>query len=283
MQKRKEHNLVAETGWKRRIFQVIYYSNTKAGRLFDLVLLALIVTSTIVIMMESMSKIDMRFHAFFVWTEWIITGLFTIEYILRILVVRNKKKYIFSFMGIIDLLAILPLYLSLFFPVTKFLGIIRLLRILRVFRVLNLLDYMNDGHFIMKALKESSRKIYIFLLFITILVTIIGSMMFVIENGENGFNDIPTSIYWAVVTVTTVGYGDISPVTPMGQMLSVILMLCGYSIIAVPTGIITAEMRQRGHGNRECHRCGKRTNDDDARYCKVCGERMNDLVENSSS
>ena len=168
MQPKKEHNLVPKTGWKRQVFQVIYYSNTKAGRLFDIILLALIVTSTIIIMMESMAKIDIRFHHQFVILEWVITGLFTIEYILRILVVRNKWKYIFSFMGIIDLLSILPLYFSLFFPVTKFLSIIRLLRILRVFRILNLLDYMNDGQFIMKALRGSSRKIYIFLLFITI-------------------------------------------------------------------------------------------------------------------
>ena len=279
MQPPKENDLVPKSGWKRKVFQVIYYSNTKAGRLFDIILLALIIVSTAVIMMESMALIDLRFHFIFLYIEYAITALFTIEYILRILVVRNKKKYIFSFMGIIDLMAILPLYLSLFFPVTKFLSIIRLLRILRVFRILNLLDYMNDGHYITKALKGSSRKIYIFLLFLSIVVTIIGSLMFVIEGGENGFKDIPTSIYWAVVTVTTVGYGDISPVTPLGQILSVILMLCGYSIIAVPTGIITAEMRQAGYGNRECMRCGKRNNDDDARYCKMCGERMMDEIQ----
>ena len=279
MQPPKENDPVPKSGLKRKVFQVIYYSNTKAGRLFDIILLALTIVSTAVIMMESMALIDLRFHFIFLYIEYAITALFTIEYILRILVVRNKKKYIFSFMGIIDLMAILPLYLSLFFPVTKFLSIIRLLRILRVFRILNLLDYMNDGHYITKALKGSSRKIYIFLLFLSIVVTIIGSLMFVIEGGENGFKDIPTSIYWAVVTVTTVGYGDISPVTPLGQILSVILMLCGYSIIAVPTGIITAEMRQAGYGNRECMRCGKRNNDDDARYCKMCGERMMDEIQ----
>lgn len=274
MQRKKDQPLVPKSGWKKKVFQVIYYSNTKAGKLFDIILLALIVTSTIIIMLESMVSIDLRFHFIFLYIEYLITALFTIEYFLRIMVVKNKRKYIFSFMGIIDLLAILPLYLSIFFPVTKFLSIIRLLRILRVFRILNLLDYMNDGHYITKALKGSSRKIYIFLLFLSIVVTIVGSLMFVIEGGQNGFTDIPTSIYWAVVTVTTVGYGDISPVTALGQMLSVVLMLCGYSIIAVPTGIITAEMRQAGYGNRECFRCGKKTNDDDARFCKMCGERM---------
>ncbi|MFC6267635.1 ion transporter [Frigoriflavimonas asaccharolytica] len=274
----KEHNLVPEKGWKRRVFLIIYYSNTKAGKLFDVLLILMILTSTIVIMLESMSAVDIKFHEFFVWTEWTITAFFTVEYILRILVVKNKKQYIFSFMGIIDLLSILPLYLSLFFHFTKFLSIIRLLRILRVFRILNLLDYMNDGQYIMKALKSSSRKIYIFLLFICILVTIIGSMMFVIEEGNNGFTNIPTSIYWAVVTVTTVGYGDIAPMTALGKFLSVILMLCGYSIIAVPTGIMTAEMQKKVSGERECKRCGTGDISNDARYCRKCGERLPNVI-----
>jgi voltage-gated potassium channel len=279
MTPKKEHNLVPESGWKRRVFLIIYYSNTRAGKFFDLVLISMILTSTIVIMLESMSAVDFRFHKFFVITEWTITVFFTIEYILRILVVKNKKQYIFSFMGIIDLLSILPLYLSLFFHFTKFLSIIRLLRILRVFRILNLLDYMNDGQYIMKALKSSSRKIYIFLLFIIILVTIIGSVMFVIEEGHNGFTDIPTSIYWAVVTVTTVGYGDIAPITPLGKLLSVVLMLCGYSIIAVPTGIMTAEMRKKVSGDRICQRCGTEDIAEDARYCRRCGEKLPEIVE----
>ncbi len=274
MQKR-EHNLIAEdTPWKKKIFRIIYFSDTPSGKIFDLLLLLMIFLSTFIVMMESVQKVDEHYHSLLVSLEWLITITFTIEYILRISVVKNKKDYIFSFLGIIDFLSLLPFFLSLFFPFTKFLSIIRLLRMLRIFRVLNLLDYMNDGQYIVQALKNSSRKIYIFLLFIMILVTIIGSLMFVVENGKNGFVDIPTSIYWAVVTITTVGYGDISPATPLGKFLSVVLMLCGYSIIAVPTGIVTSEMRRKMAKTRLCDRCGNSENDEDARYCKTCGEKL---------
>lgn len=274
MQKR-EHNLIAEdTPWKKKIFRIIYFSDTPSGKIFDLLLLLMIFLSTFIVMMESVQKVDEHYHSLLVSLEWLITITFTIEYILRISVVKNKKDYIFSFLGVIDLLSLLPFFLSLFFPFTKFLSIIRLLRMLRIFRVLNLLDYMNDGQYIVQALKNSSRKIYIFLLFIMILVTIIGSLMFVVENGKNGFVDIPTSIYWAVVTITTVGYGDISPATPLGKFLSVVLMLCGYSIIAVPTGIVTSEMRRKMAKTRLCDRCGNSENDEDARYCKTCGEKL---------
>ena len=277
MQKR-EHNLIAEdTPWKKKIFRIIYFSDTPSGKIFDLLLLLMIFLSTFIVMMESVQKVDEHYHSLLVSLEWLITITFTIEYILRISVVKNKKDYIFSFLGIIDFLSLLPFFLSLFFPFTKFLSIIRLLRMLRIFRVLNLLDYMNDGQYIVQALKNSSRKIYIFLLFIMILVTIIGSLMFVVENGKNGYVDIPTSIYWAVVTITTVGYGDISPVTPLGKFLSVILMLCGYSIIAVPTGIVTSEMRKKMAKTRLCDRCGNSENDKDARYCKTCGEKLMEL------
>ena len=277
MQKR-EHNLIAEdTPWKKKIFRIIYFSDTPSGKIFDLLLLLMIFLSTFIVMMESVQKVDEHYHSLLVSLEWLITIAFTIEYILRISVVKNKKDYIFSFLGIIDFLSLLPFFLSFFFPFTKFLSIIRLLRMLRIFRVLNLLDYMNDGQYIVQALKNSSRKIYIFLLFIMILVTIIGSLMFVIENGKNGYVDIPTSIYWAVVTITTVGYGDISPVTPLGKFLSVVLMLCGYSIIAVPTGIVTSEMRKKMAKTRLCDRCGNSENDEDARYCKTCGEKLMEL------
>lgn len=271
---KRENNFIPGSGWKKRAFRIIYRSDTYLGRLFDIVLLALIILSTLVVMLESMARVDLRYHILFVYIEWIITIFFTLEYFLRIIIIKNKKDYIFSFMGIIDLLAILPFYIGLFFPFAKFLIIVRLLRILRVFRILNLMDYMDDGQYIVKALKTSSRKIYIFLLFIMIIVTIIGSLMFVIEDGSNGFTDIPTSIYWAVVTLTTVGYGDISPVTPLGKLLSVILMLCGYSIIAVPTGIVTSEMKRANSKTIVCQRCGNSLNDEDARYCSKCGERL---------
>lgn len=272
----KEHDFISErTKWKRQIYRIIFQSDTKLGKLFDLILLVLIVLSTFIIMMESVKIFDAKLHRLFVILEIIITTFFTIEYVLRILTIKNKKKYIFSFFGIIDLLAILPFYLSLFFPITKYFLILRMLRMLRVFRIFNLLDFMNDGKFIVTALKNSSRKIYIFLLFLMIFCVIVGSMMFMVEGHREGFESIPQSIYWAVVTVTTVGYGDVSPGTPLGKFFSILLMLAGYSIIAVPTGIVTAEMRnKRQNFELVCPRCGNEDVDDDARYCKICGEKV---------
>lgn len=272
----KEHNFISErTKWKRQVFRIIFLSDTKLGKLFDLVLLFLILLSTLIVMMESVKIFDAKLHRLFVITEIVITAFFTVEYILRILTIKNKKAYIFSFFGIIDFLAILPFYLSLFFPITKYFLILRMLRMLRVFRIFNLLDFMHDGYFIVRALKNSSRKIYIFLLFLVIFCVIVGSLMFMVEGHREGFESIPQSIYWAVVTVTTVGYGDVSPGTPLGKFLSVLLMLAGYSIIAVPTGIVTAEMRnKRQNLEKTCSRCGNEDIDDNARYCKICGEKV---------
>lgn len=272
----KEHNLIPEdTLWKRFLYRVIYRSDTKLGKLFDIILLALILGSTLIVMMESVPQLDKRFHITFVVLEWIISVFFSAEYMMRIAVVKNRKNYIFSFFGIIDFLALIPFYLSFFFPITKYFLIFRMLRMLRVFRIFNLLDFMNDGYFIVRALKNSSRKIYIFLLFLIIFSVIVGSLMFMVEGGRQGFETIPQSIYWAVVTVTTVGYGDVSPITPMGKFFAVILMLAGYSIIAVPTGIVTAEMRnKRQNLEKICDRCGNEDIDDDARYCKQCGKKL---------
>jgi voltage-gated potassium channel len=272
----KEHNYIPEEAkWKRLVFNIIFKSDTKLGLLFDLILLVLILLSTFIVMMESVSVFDAKLHSLFVVLEIIITIIFTIEYALRIITIRNKKSYIFSFFGIIDFLAILPFYLSLFIPVTKYFLILRMLRMLRVFRIFNLMDFMNDGYLIVRALKHSSRKIYIFLLFLVIFCVIVGSLMFMVEGHREGFESIPQSIYWAVVTITTVGYGDVSPVTPLGKFLSILLMLSGYSIIAVPTGIVTAEMRnKRQNLEKICGRCGNDDVDDDARYCKICGEKL---------
>ena len=272
----KEHDFIPErTKWKRSVYQVIFKSDTKNGKAFDLILLFLILLSTFIVMMESVSNFDAKLHSLFVILEIIITVIFTVEYALRIITLRNKKAYIFSFFGIIDFLAILPFYLSLFFPITKYFLILRMLRMLRVFRIFNLLDFMNDGKFIVTALKNSSRKIYIFLMFLIIFSVIVGSLMFMVEGHREGFESIPQSIYWAVVTVTTVGYGDVSPGTPLGKFLSVLLMLAGYSIIAVPTGIVTAEMRNKWQElEKACPRCGNDDIDDDARFCKICGEKV---------
>ncbi|MBE4949597.1 ion transporter [Chryseobacterium culicis] len=272
----REHNLIPEdTLWKRYLYRIIYRSDTRLGKLFDIILLSLILASTAIIMMESVPKLDKRFHYTFLILEWVISIFFTIEYSMRIAVVKNKRNYIFSFFGIIDFLALVPFYLSFFFPITKYFLIFRMLRMLRIFRIFNLLDFMNDGYLIVRALKNSSRKIYIFLLFLIIFSVIVGSLMFMVEGGRQGFETIPQSIYWAVVTVTTVGYGDVSPITPLGKFFAVVLMLAGYSIIAVPTGIVTAEMRNKRQ-NLEliCERCGNEDIDDDARYCKKCGKKL---------
>ena len=272
----REHNLVAEPKrWKRRLFNIINRSDTPMGKLFDIVLLCCITLSTITVLIESVPAYDKKLHVYLLTLEWILSIGFTIEYVLRILVVRNKRDYVFSFFGIVDFLALVPFFLSLFFPVTKYFLILRMLRMLRIFRIFNLLDFMNDGYLIVKALKNSARKIYIFLLFLIIFTTIVGSLMFMVEGGRPGFESIPQCVYWAVVTVTTVGYGDVSPITPLGKFFATILMLSGYSIIAVPTGIVTAEMRNKRQ-EREliCPRCGNEDVDDDARYCKRCGERI---------
>ncbi|UKB78239.1 ion transporter [Chryseobacterium sp. MEBOG07] len=272
----REHNLIPEDSlWKRFLYRIIYRSDTRLGKLFDIILLSLILASTAIIMMESVPKLDKRFHYTFLILEWVISIFFTIEYSMRITVIKNKRNYIFSFFGIIDFLALVPFFLSFFFPITKYFLIFRMLRMLRVFRIFNLLDFMNDGYLIVRALKNSSRKIYIFLLFLIIFSVIVGSLMFMVEGGRQGFETIPQSIYWAVVTVTTVGYGDVSPITPLGKFFAVILMLAGYSIIAVPTGIVTAEMRNKRQ-NLEviCDRCGNDDIDDDARYCKKCGKKL---------
>lgn len=272
----KEHDFIpGKAKWKRQIYRVIFKADTKLGKYFDLFLLFLILLSTFIIMMESVSVYDAKLHHIFIFVEIVITIIFSVEYLLRILSLRNKSSYIFSFFGIIDFLAILPFYLSLFIPITKYFLILRMLRMLRVFRIFNLLDFMNDGQFIVTALKNSSRKIYIFLMFLMIFSVIIGSMMFMVEGHREGFESIPQSIYWAVVTVTTVGYGDVSPGTPLGKFLSVLLMLAGYSIIAVPTGIVTAEMRnKRQNLEKTCIRCGNEDIDDNARFCKICGEKV---------
>lgn len=272
----REHDFMPErVRWKRKLFRIIFKSDTKLGKLFDICLLVLIVLSTFIVMMESVRIFDAKLHKVFVIVEIVITAVFTVEYILRVMTIKNKKDYIFSFFGIIDFLAILPFYLSLFIPITKYFLIIRMLRMLRIFRILNLMDFMNDGYFIVRALKNSSRKIYIFLLFLMIFSVIVGSMMFMVEGHREGFESIPQSVYWAVVTVTTVGYGDVSPGTPLGKFLSVLLMLAGYSIIAVPTGIVTAEMRnKRQEMGKQCDRCGNNDIDDDSRFCKICGEKI---------
>lgn len=259
------------------VYRIIYHSDSKAGRIFDILLLIAILLSSTLVMLETVPLFSRRFQKLFYYGEFFFTVLFTVEYALRIASIKDKKEYIFSSLGILDFLSIFPFYTGLIFPSFHYFLLLRLLRILRIFRILNLADYMDDGKFILSAMRHSSRKIYIFILFLSIFIIIVGCIMFVIEHDHNeGFKSIPQSIYWATVTCTTVGYGDVSPVTGLGKFIAILVMLSGYSIIAVPTGIVTSELRhQYGRGFMKiCSRCGNDENDEDARYCKQCGEKF---------
>ncbi len=271
----KKERLIPEEGWRRKVFRIIYFADTPAGKLFDVSLLISILLSTVLIIWESIPGSFQQYGNLFYYAEWVLTVLFTIEYYLRLACIKNNKAFIFSAFGIIDLLSILTFFFSLIFQEAHFLIAIRMLRLLRIFRIFNLISYLKEAMVIIKALQNSYRKIIIFLLFIVIISVIVGSFMFVIESGQNGFHSIPESIYWAIVTITTVGYGDIAPATSAGKFMAIILMLCGYGIIAVPTGIVVKELKRvKKVITRECTRCGNIDNDSDARFCKVCGEKL---------
>ena len=264
--------------WKARLHTVIFESNTRAGKLFDVVLLILILLSIFVVLVDSMDVYHNRLGDVFYSIEWIFTILFTIEYILRIISVHSPKKYAVSYLGIIDLLAIIPTYLSLVFVGAQTLLVLRVLRLLRVFRIFKLNHYISEMNFWSVAIKNSARKISIFMMCVLFLVLIFGSLMYLVESGTNGFSSIPASIYWAIVTITTVGYGDIAPVTSLGKVIAGLIMLLGYGIIAVPTGIVTTEMaisaRQKKMSHEVCPNCGKEGHDADARFCKYCGAKL---------
>ncbi len=262
--------------WRRKLHTVIFEADTRAGKVFDIALIVAIIFSVIVVLLDSVAPINAKYGEQLAILEWFFTFLFSIEYFLRILSVTSPRHYVTSFFGIIDLLAILPTYLSLFFPGGQALMVIRLLRVLRIFRVLKLANFLGESARLMQALKASRRKVIVFLFFILTIVFIMGSVMYLVEGAENGFTSIPRSIYWAIVTLTTVGYGDISPQTPFGQALAAIIMILGYAIIAVPTGIVTAEMSKayKSTNTQACPNCGAEGHDDDAVYCKFCGEKL---------
>jgi len=266
--------------WKDKLYIIIFRSGTRKGKIFDICLLIVILLSVLVVLLDSVSKIHAYYGKLFHVLEWTFTFLFTIEYILRIAILEKKWKYILSIIGIVDLLAILPSYLGIFFAGYQYLIVLRSLRLLRVFRIFKLWRFMQASTFIMRALYSSYRKIMLFMLFLVLLVIIIGSLMYIIEARTPGFESIPNSIYWAVVTITTVGYGDVSPATPFGKFISVMVMLCGYSIIAVPTGILTSEMAKAmkvGKTILKCPRCGTIGHQRDARYCRICAESIVEL------
>ncbi|RYD52718.1 MAG: ion transporter [Sphingobacteriales bacterium] len=268
----------AFSSWRKRLHDVIYETNTRAGRVFDVSLLLFTVTSTLVVVLDSVPEYHQRFGRSFLQLEWIFTFIFTIEYILRLLVIRRPIRFILSPLGIIDLLAILPSYLSIVVPGAQSLLVLRALRLLRIFRIFKLTHYIDEAQFLTQAIRRSLRKIAIFMLTVVTITIILGSVMYLVEGEQAGFTSIPTSIYWAVVTITTVGYGDIAPLTALGKFIASVMMLIGYGIIAVPTGILTSEIsnivRTKGQSTEVCPSCGREGHDSDARYCKWCGSKL---------
>ncbi len=264
-------------GWKRNLHIVIYGTHTPAGRLFDILLLILIVYSIIIVMLESVPRFDAEYHYFLNISEWVVTILFSIEYILRIICIKRPKSYIFSFFGIIDFLSTVPKYLSYFLIGSQYFTAFRALRLLRVFRILKLARFVGESNNLIKSLKASRTKILVFVFFVLVVSVLLGTLMYLIEGPEHGFNSIPHSVYWTIVTLTTVGYGDISPETPLGQLIATLIMIIGYGIIAVPTGIVSAEYassknkEQEIDAGRSCPNCSAEIHRADAHYCRKCG------------
>lgn len=264
---------------KSKIHQTIFSDTTVSGKRFDLALLWAIAISVILVMMESVKELREQFGNFFYYAEWFFTILFTIEYVLRIWTLKKPLKYIFSFYGVVDLLSLLPSYIGLWVTDSSSLRVIRILRLLRIFRVLRLFSFLKEAEVVKRALIDSRAKITVFLFFVLSMVVILGTTMYIIESPETGFTSIPRSIYWAIVTITTVGYGDIAPATPLGQMLASIVMLMGYVVIAVPTGIVTAEITKNNYIDptddlNACESCGEDYHADDAEYCRKCGNKL---------
>lgn len=264
--------------WQLRLHEIIYESETTAGKIFDIALLFCILISIIVVMLDSVDTLHAKYGEFYYQLEWIFTIIFTVEYILRLICIRYPLRYVFSILGIVDMLAIIPSYLSLVGIGSRSLLVLRALRLLRIFRIFRLVHFVSEMRFLSVAVKNSLRKISIFILFVLTAVVILGSIIYLVEGQTNGFTSIPQSIYWAIVTITTVGYGDIAPVTPLGKFIASFIMLLGYGIIAVPTGIVTTEMalavKSRQQGTSACPSCGREGHDHDAKFCKYCGGKL---------
>jgi len=260
---------------RARLHQIIFEADTPAGRAFDVGLILLILVSLVAVSVETLRDLSTRTQTMMLALEWTLTAIFTLEYILRLVAVRKPLRYATSFFGVVDLLAILPSWIGLFIPGAQVLLVVRVLRLLRIFRILKLARFLSEAERLTHALRASLRKIAVFLLTVATIVVIVGSIMFVVEGPEHGFTSLPASMYWAVVTLTTVGYGDISPQTPLGQMLASLVMILGYGIIAVPTGIVTSELTAgrflHGVSTQSCPSCSAGGHDVDAKYCRVCG------------
>ncbi|MBP1764080.1 MAG: potassium channel protein [Firmicutes bacterium] len=263
--------------WREKLFIIIFQADTAKGKAFDVVILWLIVLSVLAVIIESVPDVEEKYSNGLKLLEWGFTLVFTVEYFLRILCVRNKWRYMSSALGIIDLLTILPTYLGLFFAGMQYFLVIRALRLLRIFRILKLGRYVGESHLLIKALQASRFKITVFLSTVLTLVVIIGTLMYVIEGSDSGFTSIPVGMYWAIVTLTTVGFGDITPVTFAGRTLAAVVMILGYGIIAVPTGIVTVELAHQSKKQRQefvCTGCGAGGHDGDAGFCKYCGGKL---------
>ena len=272
-----EHTSNRRDSWRSKLHEIIFEADTPAGRRFDIILLWAIVVSVLAVILESVPYFSRNYGEVLWAVEWFFTILFTIEYIVRILSVKRPMNYIFSFFGLVDLLSILPSFLGLYFVDTSSLRVIRILRLMRIFRVLKLIGFLSQARTLRDALIASKQKIMVFLLAVTILVVVLGTVMYIIESPESGFTSIPRSIYWAIVTLTTVGYGDIAPVTALGQAVASLVMILGYAIIAVPTGIITSEIVRNdvtSSNTQSCPSCSREGHDDDAEFCKYCGEKL---------
>lgn len=271
-----------QRGWREKLHEIIEGTHTPMGKLFDIGLLILILYSVIIVMLESVPRINTKYHDFLNISEWVVTILFSIEYITRIIIAKRPKGYIFSFFGIIDLLSTVPKYLSLFLVGSQYFTALRALRLLRVFRILKLVRYVGESNKLIRALRASRTKIFIFVFFMLIVSVLLGTLMYLIEGPEHGFNSIPHSVYWTIVTLTTVGYGDISPETGLGQFIASLVMIIGYGIIAVPTGIVTAEFakdsttskKTKRNDNRICDVCNTLILRPDALFCRNCGSNL---------
>ncbi len=263
---------------KHKLHEIIYEADTPMGKAFDVLLVILILFSVLLVMMESVNAIDVKYHNILLKLEWAVTLFFTVEYIARVACIEKPKKYIFSFYGIIDLLATIPLYLSYILAGSQVLLALRAFRLLRIFRILKLVSFLGEASVLKQAIKDSRNKILVFIYFVLILCVIMGTLMYLIEDNESGFTSIPRSIYWTIVTLTTVGYGDIAPQTPLGQLLASVIMIMGYGIIAVPTGIVTVAFnkskKEISLNTQVCQNCNADKHSDQASFCYKCGHSL---------
>jgi len=263
--------------WKIKAFDIVFGNDTQSGKWFDIALILVILLSVFIALFDSISTIHQSEGEILLQIEWVFTILFTIEYIVRLIVVKQPFRFARSFYGVIDLLALLPMYLSFFFIGAQYLAVLRVLRILRIFEILHLRLYTKESSVLLDSLLNSWRKIFVFLLAMLAIITVFGAIIFLVEGPQNGFTSIPLSMYWALVSVTTVGFGDITPVTPLGQVVASVLILLGYGIIAVPTGIYTAELAtslRKSYDSRACESCGYKSHESKAKFCLKCGSEL---------